>query len=186
MGGGGNARAESYNLLLQEERAILERHKGSEKAPGMFDTLVVALPSSHQGGDVEISFGNRKQTLSIRPMSNFRFSYPAWYSDIERAVLPVTLGYRQVLAHLTAQEEPQLAANLGNDKAKLCKALSLWAHFNKDANSQAPTILAYLPDQEYTEASLRLDKFRGKDQHKVQLLEQTCEGRIFFIFLARL
>lgn len=71
-------RAELYKLLLYEEGAFFERHKDSEKAEGMFGTLVVALPSSHRGGDVLTTFGDRKQTLSTSSSSDFGFSYLAW------------------------------------------------------------------------------------------------------------
>lgn len=77
-GGNQHVRAELYKMLLYEEGAFFESHKDSEKAPGMFATLVVALPSSHEGGDVETSFGDHKQSLKTSPSSNFGFSYLAW------------------------------------------------------------------------------------------------------------
>ena len=73
-----DVRAELYKLLLYEEGAFFDHHKDSEKAEGMFGTLVIALPSSHLGGDVEASFGDQKQILSTSPSSQFGFSYLAW------------------------------------------------------------------------------------------------------------
>ena len=71
-------RAELYKLLLYEEGAFFDRHRDSERAEGMFATLVVALPSSHDGGDVQVSFGNEKKTLNTSSISDFGFSYLAW------------------------------------------------------------------------------------------------------------
>ena len=70
--------AELYKLLLYEKGAFFERHKDSEKVPGMFGTLIIALPSSHQGGDVQTSFGGQAQTLKTSESSDFGFSYLAW------------------------------------------------------------------------------------------------------------
>lgn len=78
VGGAKAVRAELYKLLLYEEGAFFERHKDSEKASGMFGTLVVALPSSHQGGDVKTSFGTQERILKTAPASKFGFSYLAW------------------------------------------------------------------------------------------------------------
>ena len=68
-------RAELYKLLLYEEGAFFDRHRDSEKAEGMFATLIVALPSRHGGGDVQISFGNQRKTLNTSSSSDFGFSY---------------------------------------------------------------------------------------------------------------
>jgi len=78
IGGAKVVQAELYKLLLYEEGAFFDRHKDSEKAAGMFGTLVVALPSSHQGGDVQTSFGTQERILKTAPTSNFGFSYLAW------------------------------------------------------------------------------------------------------------
>lgn len=43
-------RAEMYKLLLYEEGAHFRPHRDSERAPGMFATLAVCLPSQHEGG----------------------------------------------------------------------------------------------------------------------------------------
>ncbi len=78
IGGAKAVRAELYKMLLYQEGAFFERHKDSEKASGMFGTLVVALPSGHQGGDVQTSFGNQERILKTAPASDFGFSYLAW------------------------------------------------------------------------------------------------------------
>src|SRR3954463_3741280 len=45
------APAEVYKALLYEEGSFFIGHRDTEKAPGMFATLVVALPSSFAGGE---------------------------------------------------------------------------------------------------------------------------------------
>ena len=45
MCGSSNVRAELYKLLLYERGAFFRKHQDSEKAPGMFGTLAICLPS---------------------------------------------------------------------------------------------------------------------------------------------
>lgn len=52
----------------------------TEKAPGMIATLVIALPSKHQGGAIQASFGGQTLALETENSSAFGFSYLAWYS----------------------------------------------------------------------------------------------------------
>ncbi|KAM5347057.1 hypothetical protein ACJ41O_010062 [Fusarium nematophilum] len=47
---GSNVRAELYKNLLYEPGAMFKAQKDTEKAPGMFGTLVICLPSEHTGG----------------------------------------------------------------------------------------------------------------------------------------
>jgi hypothetical protein len=44
--------ADLYKLLVYEEDAFFASHQDSEKAEGMFGTLVICLPSKHEGGEV--------------------------------------------------------------------------------------------------------------------------------------
>lgn len=68
-------RAELYKLLLYEKGAMFKPHKDSEKTPGMFGTLVVCLPSPHEGGWVKLQ--HAEETKLIRTdLSNP--SYACW------------------------------------------------------------------------------------------------------------
>ncbi len=93
----GNVHAELYKLLLYEEGAFFKPHQNSEKAPGMFGTLVICLPSAHQGGELILKHGNDTVTLETSPTSDFDMSYASWYSDVFHEVKPVTSGHRLVL-----------------------------------------------------------------------------------------
>ncbi|KAJ9610421.1 hypothetical protein H2200_005198 [Cladophialophora chaetospira] len=50
-----NVDSQLYKLLLYEEGAFFKPHQDSEKAPGMFGTLMVCLPSAHLGGDLVLT-----------------------------------------------------------------------------------------------------------------------------------
>lgn len=50
----------------------------SEKAPGMFGTLVIALPSKHEGGAVEVTHAGQTKLFETSKFSEFEASYLAW------------------------------------------------------------------------------------------------------------
>ena len=65
----------------------------TEKAPGMFATLVIALPAEHTGGDVIVQLRNEKRTLSTQKKCDFGYEYLAWYADVNHSVQKVTSGH---------------------------------------------------------------------------------------------
>ena len=44
----------------------------------MFGTLVVCLPSEHEGGQVHLTHGSQEKLIDTAPSSKFGFSYLAW------------------------------------------------------------------------------------------------------------
>jgi hypothetical protein len=109
------------------------------------------------------------------------------YADVDHAVLPVTSGYRLVLTfNLLSQGEPQLAASLGDDQAKLCNLLASWARSIQRMDGDAPLQLVYILEHEYTQAGLRLDRLKGNDRRKVAYLKGACDEQKFCVCLAQL
>ncbi|KAK4161767.1 hypothetical protein QBC43DRAFT_380518 [Cladorrhinum sp. PSN259] len=82
---------ELYKMLIYEKGAMFKAHTDTEKIPGMFGTLVICLPSPHEGGDVVAKHLRETKTFktSIHQQSTIY-----WYSDVHHQVLPVTSGYR--------------------------------------------------------------------------------------------
>jgi hypothetical protein len=48
--------AELYKMLIYEPGSFFVSHRDTEKAPGMFATLVIALPSSCSGGELVVKW----------------------------------------------------------------------------------------------------------------------------------
>ena len=61
----------------------------SEKAPKMFGTLVICLPSLHEGGEVELSFGDSTKNFETSQYSEFGMSFMAWH---EYTSWPIGVG----------------------------------------------------------------------------------------------
>ena len=53
--GPGDIHVELYKMLLYEEGDSSKPYKDQEKAPHVFGTLVIRLPSKHEGGDIHVS-----------------------------------------------------------------------------------------------------------------------------------
>ncbi len=66
LGVTGPVSAEFYKLLLYGEGGFFVGHRDTEKAPGMFATLVVVLPSLHEGGDLVVRHAGQEARLSLR------------------------------------------------------------------------------------------------------------------------
>ncbi|KAI1470027.1 uncharacterized protein F4812DRAFT_457425 [Daldinia caldariorum] len=64
-------KAEPYKLLLYEEGSFFKRHKDSEKVPGMIGTLVICLPSKHEGGSVHLSHAGKSYVFETDKTSDF-------------------------------------------------------------------------------------------------------------------
>lgn len=54
-------RAEIYKMLIYEKGALFKPH--TEKIPGMFGTIVICLPSAHEGGDMVVTHCGQPQGL---------------------------------------------------------------------------------------------------------------------------
>ena len=50
----------------------------------MFGTLVIALPSSHDGGEVEAKFDGKRILLQTAQSSDYEYRYLAWFVALER------------------------------------------------------------------------------------------------------
>lgn len=52
----------------------------SEKEDRMFGTLVICLPSKHEGGAVHVRHGEETKVLEADKNSEFDTSFVAWYA----------------------------------------------------------------------------------------------------------
>ena len=57
--------AELYKLLVYDTGSFFLSHRDSEKAPGMFATLAVVLPSIYTGGELLIRHRGREVCLDL-------------------------------------------------------------------------------------------------------------------------
>ncbi|KAK3368820.1 hypothetical protein B0T24DRAFT_533126 [Lasiosphaeria ovina] len=168
--------AQLYKMLIYEEGAMFKAHTDTEKVPGMFGTLVICLPSEHQGGDLVLK---HRDVTKIFKTSETQPSMACWYSDVSHEVLPVTSGRRWVLTYNLAishplHNRPCAALNApGHDKVG--KALAAWLDLrSREGDGAHPGHLYYLLDHTYTEANISLNALKGADRSRMQCLNDVC------------
>lgn len=95
----------------------------------MIGTLVVALPSRHEGGDVHLSHNGKRRVFAPSKSSAFDLVALAWYSDVTYETKPLLSGYRLVITYNLLQNNVlQPSAGLfDRQQAQLQALLRVWA-----------------------------------------------------------
>lgn len=74
--------AELYKLLVYDRGGLFLADRDTEKTPGMFGTLVVALPSTYRGGALRIRHADREVTVDTNATDPSELSYVGFYADL--------------------------------------------------------------------------------------------------------
>ncbi len=169
-------RADLYKLLVYDEGGFFKAHRDTEKAEGMFATLVIVLPCLHEGGELVIRHAGRETTvdLTIQEVSELRFV--AFYADCEHEVLPVRGGNRVCLIYnliqreATASSEPIRAPLYDAETEEVTGMLR--AAFTA---GDAPAKLAWLLAHHYSPDGLAFGALKGADVARAALLRKAAE-----------
>jgi 2OG-Fe(II) oxygenase superfamily len=158
--------AEFYKLLLYDEGSFFVGHRDTEKTPGMFATLVVALPSSFAGGELVVRHKGREVRLDLRCDDPAEAAFAAFYADCVHEVLPVTAGCRLTLVYNLARrgrgrspEPPDYAG----EQARVATLLQAWRDAKKRPADATPEKLVYLLEHAYTPAEFGFAALKGAD-----------------------
>ena len=188
LGGEPSVRADFHKLLLYEEGGLFKTHRDTEKAPGMFATLVIMLPFEHEGGEIVVQLRNEKRSLSNPKSNEFDYAYLAWYADVNHGVQPVTSGYRLVLTynlihHSGKLESSRPSSVLEDHESTIISAFKAWNARVEDGDYVSDE-LVYLFDHQYSEANFGLRYLKGEDQVRGLHLHGACQEHGFDMFLA--
>ncbi|KAM5475397.1 hypothetical protein MauCBS54593_001085 [Microsporum audouinii] len=174
-------RADPYKLLLYEEGAFFLSHQDSPKADGMFGTLVVCLPTKHEGGEIILKHDDKSLVFKTSTTSRAGFSYAAWYSDVFHEVQPITAGYRLVLTYNLIHEGSSNVPKAPTSKTTpLVNALKLW---KSRVEADGPDLLLYKLSHMYTDSSLSFQRMKGKDHQRMAELQAACQELGFRLYL---
>jgi hypothetical protein len=173
--------ASLYKLLIYEEGDFFLSHKDSEKEPGMFGTLIIALPSIHTGGELVIQFDGKEKTIGFSiPSSNYKMPYVAFFADCDHELKPITSGYRVVLVYNLLQSVD--TAKLS--QSKISSAVGEMATLLKSlphSTSNKPT--AILLEHQYTPANFSLESLKQHDKPRAELLLAAAKEANYFAAL---
>ena len=156
-------RAELYKLLVYDPGGFFLPHRDSEKAPGMFGTLLIQLPSPHLGGELTIRHAGREESIDLSATDCAELGFAAFYADCEHEVRPVTAGHRlclvfNLLRGVAADEPPATAPSYGAEIALAARLIGL-----AFAAADAPRKLVWLLEHQYTQAELGFEALKGVD-----------------------
>ena len=176
-----SVRAELYKLLLYEPGSFFKRHKDTEKADGMFGTLVIQLPSVFTGGTFEVCHAGKEKvyTMGAGDDAAYGCHYVAHYADCDHEIKPVETGYRLALVYslcYVGKGETPSASALGGILSEIAAAMR---SLPKDE-----TMLVLNMEHEYTTASLArygVNCLKGADKAKYKVLNAASEDAYTFV-----
>ncbi|MBS1177850.1 MAG: hypothetical protein H6R06_2262 [Proteobacteria bacterium] len=166
LGAGAGVVAELYKLLVYDEGSFFVTHRDTEKSPGMFATLIVALPSLHAGGELEVRHRGREARLDLRCTDFSELAWAAFYADCVHEVLPITSGCRLVLVYnLRRLGKGRLPRppSYEQETAALGQLFRRWSEPSALASQDRPVKLVYPLEHAYTPAELSFAALKGAD-----------------------
>ncbi|MEA2742942.1 MAG: hypothetical protein QOG25_1313 [Acetobacteraceae bacterium] len=177
--------AELYKLLIYDEGSFFVPHRDTEKSPGMFATLVLALPSVSSGGELIVRHKDREARLDLNREEPSDVAFAAFYADCVHEVLPISSGYRLVLVYnLLRRGAGRLpeAPNYDNEVEAVASLLKDWAEEPRPSgeapaenNEPEPEKLIYPLEHAYTPAELGFGTLKGADAGTAQVVVAAAE-----------
>jgi predicted 2-oxoglutarate/Fe(II)-dependent dioxygenase YbiX len=181
--------AELYKLLVYDKGSFFVEHRDTEKAPGMFATLIVALPSVYEGGELVVRHQGREVHADLRKEDPSEIAYAAFYADCVHELLPITSGYRLVLVfNLLRQHRGPAPRPPCYDKqqSRIERLLRAWASSKEKSEDLTPEKLVYTLAHAYTPAELAFDTLKGPDAAQAAVLTAAAKAADCDLHLALL
>ncbi len=181
--------AHLYKLLLYESGSFFLAHRDGEKLDRMVATLVVALPSAHEGGELVVRHEGREEIVDFSANGRFQTQFAAFYADCEHEIRPVTSGFRLTLVYnLTlVKSKRTIAAPTSREHiATLTGVFRQWNPQRQSPSDSTPSKLAVVLDHQYTEAGLTRDALKGVDRSRADVLfaaarEAGCDASLALV-----
>ncbi|WP_182358951.1 2OG-Fe(II) oxygenase [Tomitella gaofuii] len=173
---GTRLRPEFHSLLVYGKGQFFAPHQDSEKHDGMVASLVVMLPSAHNGGELAIDDGG---TIRQFQGSRDELVLVAFYADRRHQVLPVRTGHRVTATYnlvLETGSKPRFAGPADEASALLTEHFSTPVRSPYGRELGIPTRLAFLLDHEYSRHGLTPGLLKGADAERVALLRAAASA----------
>jgi len=176
LGAQGEVAAELYKLVLYKPEGFFLEHRDTEKAQGMFGTLVIVLPSPHSGGALVVRHAGEAITLSLSGDSPSQVSYAAFYADCPHELKPVTDGVRLALVYNLVRRGPgQLPIPPDHREVteQVAAALERWRAALDDGEEE-PGKLVYVLGHHYTATELDFAALKNADAAAASVLLEAA------------
>ncbi|KAH6891858.1 hypothetical protein BKA70DRAFT_1571662 [Coprinopsis sp. MPI-PUGE-AT-0042] len=172
-------RCDLYKMLLYEQGSHFLPHQDTQKALGMFATVVVVLPTEYEGGELHLSHSGISQTLDLAKSADVENSVVAWYTDVIHEIKPVKSGYRLALSYNLIHTSPNVPRptlpDMSSGVQRLRQVLERWAGGQYPLAcfpSNTAPFFTYILDHKYSEDDLDsgAQALKGADAHRVSHL----------------
>lgn len=171
--------AELYKLLVYDAGSFFVSHRDTEKAPGMFATLIIVLPSLYTGGELRVRHRDREVQLDLRSPEPSEVAFAAFYADCVHEVLPITSGCRLTLVYnlLLRPGKDRLPEppSYETGQAALVDLLQQWTADRASPEDDSPEKLIYPLHYAYTPAGLAFSALKGVDAAAASVLVPAAE-----------
>ena len=167
--------AHLYKLLLYEKGSFFLPHRDGERLDAMVATLIVALPSKHEGGELVVRHEGREHEIAFPgAASGLELSYAAFYADCPHEVRPLRGGYRLCLVYNVTLTRPRRTKRIGAPSygavaARVAELLGTW----REAGETEKRVVTL--EHRYTQDGLTLDKLKGVDRARAEVLFEAAE-----------
>ena len=179
-------RAELYKLLVYEQGSFFAPHRDTEKIPGMFATLVVSLPSRHEGGRLIVRHDGQTREIDFAgPDAEFKTKYAAFYADCQHEIEPVTAGYRICLVYNLAVAKKKKQPSAPRSSQAVDTAAQLLKEWFFQPTNVADKIVIPFTHQ-YTEVGLSPQQLKGADRARGDVLSRAAESLGYHCYIALL
>ncbi len=178
---GGTLEAVLDKLLVYGPGQFFAPHQDSERADDMVASLIVQLPSRHQGGALVVEHRGQKKVFRHAVRGANALSLCAFYADCHHEVKPVASGHRIVLTHqLLHREAARERPSNAPAPAHLMASVRMYfatpvARRYSASPPERPDRLVYLLDHEYTQKSLAWNRLKNADRLRAGALAQVAE-----------
>ncbi|MDA8049260.1 MAG: 2OG-Fe(II) oxygenase [Rhodospirillales bacterium] len=172
-----------YKLLLYDQGGFFVGHRDTEKAAGMFATLIVALPSIFAGGDLLIRHKGREARLDLQAEAG-EVAFAAFYADCLHEVLPVAEGCRLVLVYnllRVGKKNPPEPPDYAKEQDQVATLFEEW---RKDEDR--PVKLVFPLEHAYTPAEFGFAALKGADRAVAGVLAAAAQRSMTDLYLAAL
>ena len=167
--------AHLYKLLLYEKGSFFLSHRDGERLDAMVATLIVALPSAHEGGELVVRYEGREHEIAFPgAASGLELSWAAFYADCPHEVRPLRGGYRLCLVYNVTlagrrRKKGLGAPSYGAATARVAELLGAW----REASEPEKRVVT--PEHQYTRDGLAPDKLKGVDRARAGVLFEAAE-----------
>lgn len=168
--------AELYKLLVYDTGSFFVSHRDTEKAPGMFATLVIVLPSLYTGGALLVRHRGQEARLELNTTEPSEVAFAAFYADCLHEVLPITSGCRLTLIYnllRTDKTETTAPPDYRDEQTVLADWLLAWG--GQPVEDGGPVKLIYPLEHAYTQAELSFSALKGADANRAAVAVAAAE-----------